>query len=191
MTEGVIKTFRRIRRRFIAKLEIILIKPVLRERRPPEYTARGVGVGLFVAFTPTVGFQIPIVFALWATAKIVNKNLAFNPVLALAWTVFTNIFTIAPLYYVFVQTGRAVLGRWMNIGSYEAYLSRFEKTGYSDAGWIESVWTQAVGLLSEFGVPLFVGSLPWAIVFSVVGYMWSIRLVRRYRASRAQKSKQQ
>ena len=95
MTVGVIKTFRRIWRRFIAKLEIKLIKPVLRERRPPEYTARDVGVGLFVAFTPTVGFQIPIVFALWATAKIVNKNLAFNPVLALAWTVFTSVFTIA------------------------------------------------------------------------------------------------
>jgi hypothetical protein len=187
MTMGVIKAFRRIRRRFIAKLEIILIKPVLRERRPPEYTARGVGVGLFVAFTPTVGFQIPIVFALWATAKIVNKNLAFNPVLALAWTVFTSVFTIAPLYYVFVQTGRFMLGRWLNIRNYEAYLSRFEKTGYSDTGWIEGMWTQAVGSLAEFGTPLFVGSLPWAIGFSVFGYIWSLRFIRRHRASRAQK----
>ena len=33
----------------------------------------------------------------------------------------------------------------------------------SDAGWIESVWTQAVGSLAEFGVPMIVGSLPWAI----------------------------
>ncbi len=128
MTVGVIKTFRRIWRRFIAKLEIILIKPILRARHPPDYTARGVAVGLFVAFTPTIGIQIPIIFALWAIAKVVNRNLAFNPVLALAWTVFTSVFTIAPLYYVFVQTGRFMLGRWLNIRNYEAYLSRFEKT---------------------------------------------------------------
>ncbi len=186
MTMGVIKIFRHIRRQFIAKLEIILIRPVLRERRPPEYTARGVGVGLFVAFTPTIGIQIPIIFALWVIAKVVNRTLAFNPVLALAWTVFTSVFTIAPLYYVFVLTGRVRLGRWLNIRSYETYLSRFEKTAYSDTGWIEGMWTQAIGSLAEFGTPLFVGCLPWAIGISVIGYLWSLRFVRRHRASRAQ-----
>lgn len=191
MTAGAVRKFRRNARRFITKIRTRFIKPVLRARHPPDYTARGVAVGLFVAFTPTVGIQIPIIFALWAITRLANKNLAFNPVLATVWTVFSSVFTIAPLYYVFVQTGRVMLGRWMNIQSYEAYLSRFERAEYSDTGWIESVWTQAVGLLSEFGVPLFVGSLPWAIVFSVIGYLWSIRLVRRYRASRAQKSKQQ
>lgn len=187
MTVGVIKTFQCIWRRFIAKLEIKLIKPILRARHPPDYTARGVGVGLFVAFTPTVGIQIPIIFALWAIAKNVNRNLAFNPFLAMVWSMFTSVFTIAPLYYVFVQTGRFMLGRWLNIRSYEAYLSRFEKTAYSDTGWIEGVWTQAVGSLAEFGVPLFVGSLPWAIGFSIIGYLWSLRFVRRHRSSRAQK----
>ncbi len=78
-----------------------------------------------------------------------------------------------------------MLGRWVNIRSYEAYLSRYEKTGYSDAGWIESVWTQAVGSLAEFGVPMIVGSLPWAISISVIGYLWSLRFVRRHRAFRA------
>lgn len=187
MTVGVIKTFQCIWRRFIAKLKIKLIKPILRARHPPDYTARGVGVGLFVAFTPTVGIQIPIIFALWAIARIVNRNLAFNPFLAMVWSMFTSVFTIAPLYFVFVQTGRFMLGRWLNIRSYEAYLSRFEKTAYSDTGWIEGVWTQAVGSLAEFGVPLFVGSLPWAIGFSIIGYLWSLRFVRRHRASRAQK----
>lgn len=187
MVEGFIKTSRRIWRKSIANLVIILIKPVLHALHPPEYTARAVGVGLFVAFTPTFGIQIPIVFLVWTATKIVNGNLTFNPVLASAWTMFTNVFTIAPLYYIFVQTGRFMLGRWEHIQSYESYLPRFEHTAYTDTGWIEGMWIQAVSLLAEFGVPLFFGSLPWAIGIGVVGYLWSLRFVRRHRASVAQK----
>lgn len=183
MTERLIKTYRRIRQRFIAKIGLRLIKPILRALHSPEYTARGVGVGLFVGFTPTFGIHIPIVFAMWAVAKIVKGNLTFNPILALAWTMFANIFTIAPLYYLFVQTGRFMLGRWEHIQNYESYFTRLEKIPYTDIGWIEDMWIQAVGLLSEFGVPLFIGSLPWAIGFGLFGYFWSLRFARRHRAS--------
>jgi len=183
MTERFIKTYCRIWRRFIAELGLRLINPILRALHPPEYTARGVGVGLFVAFTPTFGIHIPIVFAMWATAKIVNVNLAFNPIMALAWTMFANVFTIAPLYYVFVLTGRFMLGHWEHIQSYESYLPRFSKIPYTGTGWIEDMWIRAVGLLAEFGVPLFIGSLPWAIGIGLFGYFWSLRLVRRHRAA--------
>jgi uncharacterized protein (DUF2062 family) len=187
MIQGFIKTSGRIWRASIAKLAVILIKPVLHALHPPEYTARAIGVGLFVAFTPTFGIQIPIVFLLWTTAKIVNGDLAFNPVLAMAWTWFTNVFTVPPLYFVFVQTGRFMLGRWEHIQSYDSYLPRFEQTAFTNTGWIEGMWIQAISLLAEFGVPLFVGSLPWAIGIGVFGYMLSLRLVRRHRVSVSQK----
>ncbi|MDA0652719.1 MAG: DUF2062 domain-containing protein [Proteobacteria bacterium] len=187
MIEGFIKISRRIWRESIAKLTVILIKPVLHALHPPEYTARAVGVGLFVAFTPTFGIQIPIVFLLWTTAKVVKGDLTFNPVLAMAWTLFTNVLTVAPLYYLFVQTGRLMLGHWEHIQSYDSYLPRFEQTAYTDTGWIEGMWIHAISLLAEFGVPLFVGSLPWAIGIGICGYLWSLRLVRRHRASVARK----
>jgi uncharacterized protein (DUF2062 family) len=186
MIEWFIKTSCRIWRESIAKLADILIKPVLHALHPPEYSARAVGVGLFVAFTPFFGAHIPIVFALWATTKIVNGNLTFNPVLASAWTLLSNVFTIAPLFYVFIQTGRFMLGRWEHIQSFESYLPEFEQTPYTDAGWIEVMSIQAVSLLAEFGVPLFIGSLPWAICIGVLGYLSSLHFIRRHRAFVAQ-----
>ncbi len=183
MIEGLIKTSRLIWRESIAKLAMILIKPVLQAQHAPEYTAHGVGVGLFVAFTPVFGAHIPIVFALWATARIVNGNLTFNPVIASAWTLIANVFTIAPLYYVFLQTGKFMLGRWEHIQSFESYLPQFEQTPYTETGWIEGMWIQAVDILAEFGVPLFIGSLPWAICIGAFGYLLSLHFIRRHRAA--------
>lgn len=183
MIEVLIKISRRTWRESIAILATILIKPVLRERHSPEYTARGVGLGLFVAFTPFFGIHIAIVFALWAAAKIVNVNLTFNPVLASAWTLLSNVFTIAPLYYVFIQTGRFMLGRWEHIQSFESYLPEFEQTVYIDTGWIEGMWIQVVDLLADIGVLLLIGCLPWAIVIGLIGYLWSLYFIRRHRAS--------
>jgi len=174
---------RRMWLRCAAKLDTTLIHPIRRALHPPEYTARGVAVGLFVSFTPTFGAHIPFVFALWGAAKIVNGNLAFNPVIALAWTLFVNIFTVAPLYYLFVQTGRFMLGHWEHIQSYASYLPQFENVPHAHTSWIEGLWSQAVGLVGAFGVPLFIGSLPWAVAIGLIGYFWSLRFVRRHRAA--------
>tara|TARA_R110002110_G_C13399679_1_gene712670 strand:+ start:1183 stop:1734 length:552 start_codon:yes stop_codon:yes gene_type:complete len=162
------------------KLNETLIAPVLRENNSPQYTARSVAIGLFIAFTPTVGIQIPMVFATWATIRTLKKGWNFNPVIASAWTFLTNVFTVPPVYFVFLQTGRIMLGRWENIRSYEQYSVRFEKTAEGAIGWIDSLYAQLVNLMLEFGLPLFVGSLPWAVAISLGGYFWTLRFVIRY-----------
>jgi uncharacterized protein (DUF2062 family) len=183
MVDWFIRTSCRIWRESIAKLKIIFIHPVLHAKHPPEYTARGVGVGLFVAFTPFFGAHIAIVFALWAIAKAVNGNFAFNPVLASVWTLLSNVFTIAPLFYVFIQTGKLMLGRWDNIQSFGTYLPEFEQTPYVDSGWIAVLSVKLVSLLAGFGIPLFIGCLPWAICIGVMGYISSLYFIRRHRSS--------
>lgn len=183
MVDWIIRTSRRIWRESIAKLTIIFIHPVLHAKHPPEYTARAVGIGLFVAFTPFFGAHIAVVFALWAIAKTINRNLSFNPVLASAWTLLSNVFTIAPLFYVFIQTGKLMLGRWDRIQSFETYLPEFEQTPYADSGWIEVLSVKVVGLLAGFGIPLFIGCLPWAICIGLGGYFTSLYFIRRHRAS--------
>lgn len=46
-----------------------LIAPLVRGKHPPEYTARGTAVGLLIAFTPTLGVQMELVFLLWVIIR--------------------------------------------------------------------------------------------------------------------------
>lgn len=68
-----------------------LIAPLTRGQHAPEYTARGTAVGLAVAFTPTVGVQMPAVFLLWMLIRCLRPSWEFNLVVAVAWTWLTNI----------------------------------------------------------------------------------------------------
>lgn len=183
MVEWFTRTSRRLWRDSIAKLAVTLIHPVLHAKHPPEYTARGVGVGLFVAFTPFIGAHIAIVFMLWMIVRNVRPDMSFNPVLASAWTLLSNVFTIAPLFYVFIQTGRLMLGHWDNIQSFESYLPGFHQASITETGWLEAMSLRASYVFSEFGIPLLAGCLPWACLVAVVGYVVSLRFVRRHRAA--------
>ena len=53
------------------------------------------------------------------------------------------------------------------------------------AGWIETFWLKPYNLFANFGVPMFVGSLPWALLGGWLGYVWTLRLIQRLPARRA------
>ncbi|MDR1977218.1 MAG: DUF2062 domain-containing protein, partial [Synergistaceae bacterium] len=55
--------------RFRRLVQLRLIVPIKRSRRPPEYSARGALVGLAWAFTPLIGFQIYLCLATWIVAR--------------------------------------------------------------------------------------------------------------------------
>ena len=99
----------------------------------------------------------------------------------MAWIWVTNVFTLGPIYYGFVLTGQILLGRWDEPLGYESFTSRLDAllAGNPDAGWLEEFWLGTVSILDAFGLPLFVGCLPWAIGFAWFGYFWAIRFVRR------------
>ncbi len=172
--------FRRIMlRRFIA--------PLTRGRHPPEYTARGAAVGLVVAFTPTVGVQMPAVFLLWVLARYLRPAWDFNLVAAIAWTWLTNVATMAPIYYLFLVTGRLMLGRWDRLRGFEVFQDKLTASLAVDAGPLETLWIYMANLFEQFGLPMWVGSVPWALLFGWLGYRWSLRLVIRIRAHRDQR----
>ncbi len=79
-------------------MRLRLVIPVLRSSATPEYTARGVFVGLLVAMTPTVGIQMAIVAVIWAVVRMVRPAWDFNVVVGMLWTWVTNVFTPPPLY---------------------------------------------------------------------------------------------
>lgn len=165
-------------------MRLRLVIPVLRSSATPEYTARGVFVGLLVAMTPTVGIQMAIVAVIWAVVRMVRPAWDFNVVVGMLWTWLTNVFTLPPLYYLFLVTGEGMLGRWGEAGGYAMFSERLVKLLETDASFLDSLWIYAVGIFEAWGVPMLLGCVPWAVASAFFGYWWSLRLILRFRRRR-------
>ena len=68
-------------------------------RSGPEAAARGVAVGLFIGLTPTVGFQMVLMFV---ASMVFRAN--FPVAFAVSW--LSNPLTMGPLYWAFHQIGK-------------------------------------------------------------------------------------
>lgn len=167
-----------------------LVEPLRHSHHSPEFSARGVFVGLLVALTPTVGIQMAMVLGIWAGTRRLRPAWDFNLVVALAWTWVTNVATAPPLYYLYIVTGRIVLNRWEHVQHYGAFIQHLEQSRPPGAGLLASVWLHAASLINKFGVPMFVGCLPWVVLGSWAGYVWSLGLLRRLAAARARRAAQ-
>jgi len=160
--------------------------PMLRSTHPPEHTARGVMMGLIWAFVPLFGLQMGGVVLSWMVGtRVSGWNFALIPALAFTWV--TNILTIVPTYYVYYVTGQAMLGHWSDIAGYEGFAALFASTAPPDAGFFEAVWAWIQTLLTYWGVPIVLGSIPWTILIAWAGYRLSLKFIRAYRQRRAER----
>ncbi len=160
-----------------------LVVPLLRSQHPPEFTARGVAIGVFWAFTPLFGLQMGLVGLTWLAARF-KPPLTFNLIVALAWTWVTNVFTILPTYYVFYITGKLMLGKFDNISGYGAFTTAWEAALKSD-GWIQPFLNYLEVVATEQGLPLAIGWIPFAIGLAWLSYRWSLSYMIRRRRQRA------
>lgn len=135
-----------------------LIQPVLRVNDSPHSLALGLTMGVFVAFTPTVGIQITIVV-------ILGTLMRANRIAAVAMTWISNPVTMIPMYYGYYVLGLFVLGReGIDRG-------RFDELCRLDDG--RSSWRFIADLFDELGAPLWVGSLIVAFIVTVPVYPWT------------------
>ncbi len=158
-----------------------LIIPILRGKSPPVNTARGVLVGLLCAMTPLVGVQMAMVAAVWGVQKVVAPNWRFNVVVALAWTWITNVFTVPPIYYVFLVTGRLMLGRWEESLGFTAFSNKLDEILSLGGGGLTAALEITVAMVELWGLPMFLGCVPWAVASGWIGYLWSLRFATRRR----------
>ena len=159
-----------------------LIVPVLRTRHAPEYTARGVFVGIAFGLTPTVGLQIGIVMVLWSIVRSMLPRWNFNLIVALAWVWLSNIFTMVPLYFGFLVTGRMMMGHSESLPSYDTFAKELTSSFEVEADGLSGLWQQTVNLFDLFGTPMLVGCIPWALIGGWVGYVWTAKYLRRRRS---------
>ena len=161
-------------------LRFRLIVPLRRSNRPPEYTARGVAIGLFWGLTPTVGIQMPLCLITWLFFKR-SQYFNFSILIACAWTWVSNFFTLIPLYYGFFITGQIMRGHWNNLLGYEI----FSKTIQMSFNEKNSFWIKVgeIGhfMLEDLGVSLALGCLPYALISAWLGYLISYRFIRARR----------
>jgi hypothetical protein len=159
-----------------------LVIPLMRSPHPPEYTARGVMVGLFWAFTPLVGVQMYLVLMSWLIARR-TPNWDFNLLIGLAWTWVTNVFTLIPTYYLFYVTGQILLGRGHAIAAYDHFAHAWQAALEAE-NYIRAVVAYARTVASEQGVPMLVGSIPYAFGTAWLGYRWSLKFIITLRKAR-------
>ena len=161
-----------------------LVVPFLQTHDPLPNVAWGAAIGIFVGLTPTVGVQMYIVTAIWALCRIALR-FRFNLTIGVAMVWITNPITTIPFYYLFLQTGHLLLeliGREAAPISFEAFRAEvLELASGEPMGWLEWLVYATEVLVIEYGWPMLIGSLAWAIPGSLISYPFTIVSLGRYR----------
>lgn len=172
------------RMRRLSRLKLLI--PLRRSPHSPEYSARGVAVGMFWAMTPLVGIQMYLCFMTWLLMKPFKKA-HFSLVISFAWTWVTNVFTMLPIYYLFYATGQIMRGDWHNITGYDTFLTSWHAAFDTGAGFWQAM-LDLMGLLArELGLSMGIGCLPYAIISTWLSYKFSLKYIRRRRRKKLEK----
>ena len=150
---------------------------ILHADDPPHRLALGIAVGMFVTFTPLIGFQMMLsVFLAWLLGA--NKLVG----IPLVW--ISNPFTIIPIYYPCYRLGCAMLGekvvssKWSSLGTEWKELLADPATT-----WTVKVRFWWEGLMDFIG-PLCLGCLVVGTFFGIASYYLSLIMIRSYRLRR-------
>jgi len=140
----------------------------------PESIAMGTAVGMFVAWTPTVGIQIVMVL-------ILALAIPMNRIAALIMIYISNPLTMVPMYYLEYVVGLTLLGR--DGMSYDEFLELCNVT--IELARQESYWSATLTFFRELGYPiltaLIVGGTVIGALTAVPTYPLTLNWIRKYR----------
>lgn len=159
-----------------------LIMPALRGNHPPEYAARGIMIGVVCGMMPMIG-QSWVVLVVW----IVGRRLfrwEFSPILAMLWTWISNPLTAVPMFYGFYVTGQFMRGRWYDLSGFAGFADLWRNTLNGDQSFLEQLKIICQVLLNDWGIAMWLGFLPWAVLAAYLSYKLSLKLLIGHRARR-------
>ncbi len=164
-------------RQYLQRAKDFCVYRVLHADDPPHTLALGIAIGMFVTFTPLIGFQMVIsVFLAWL--------LRANKIVGVPLVWISNPLTFVPIYYPCYVVGCKLTGlpvvsdRWDEIGESWRAL-----TTSASAGWLDKVkfgWD----IVSESFGPLWIGCMVVASVAGILSYYISLFSIRCYRMRR-------
>lgn len=155
----------------------------------PERIARGIGAGVFAAFTPFYGVHFVIAALI---ARMINGNI----LAALSGTFFGNPLTYVPIGVISLKAGHFLLGTDFDEGR-ENYLMRSFANAFGDLRDNlvalftdrEADWQGLRLFYDEVFFPYLVGGIIPGIFAAVVCYWLSVPLLRAHQQRRRAKIK--
>lgn len=167
------------KRNFLIRMRPVL-RWVIKLRSSPRAIAGGLGLGTFIAFTPTVGVQLILALVI-ATFFNMNRPAAMIPV----W--ITNPVTVAPIYTFNYWLGTKiwdgpplseVSGLFIGIGRTMAHLEFWD---------IKEQFLAILQMGRDVLIPLLFGSVAIGLVAGFLAYSFSLRLLSVFLTRRAKK----
>jgi uncharacterized protein (DUF2062 family) len=157
-------------RQFVKGVRDFIVYRLLRADDPPYKLAMGVAVGMFVAFTPTMGLQMVFSAAL---AWIVRANMAVG--LPLVW--ISNPFTMLFIYYPLYLLGTIMTGQ-ENVG-FQWFEDLFTPANYPDGSWptVQHLWSKTM----EVFWPLWLGCIVFGLALAIPSYYLTYSMIYKYR----------
>ena len=155
------------------RIIFFVVHHILHTDDTPSRIARGVAIGVFMAWLPLLALQMLLVLAL-------SFIFRANKVVGLPVVWISNPFTLGPIYYPSYLLGSAMLRLHpVNIEDLEG---RFATVSYLP--WAGRLKELADLLFGEIYYPTFIGSLVTGTILAVGSYFLTVRAVERYRQRR-------
>ncbi len=156
------------------------IRLTLAQRGSPESIAWGIAIGMFIAFTPTLGVQI--ILALIVTSIVRVNRLASLPPLFL-----TNVLTAGPVYGFECWIGAQFLPDARSV----EMLARWDKVQHLIANTgilsLHENWRDLMRISGDLWLAMWIGGLLVGVLSGVPAYFVSLAVVRRHRVIRARR----
>lgn len=162
------------------RLKRLVVHNVLHLDDTPHRIGMGVFLGFFIGFTPTIGLQLVLYFALCFLLRA-------NTVSGLVPIWFTNPVTAVPVFYTNWRVGSFLLtGRLETSEASRAAISTLVD-GANEIGLLQSLFSPQFyrllwEMLQRIGGELWVGSLFMGVFLGGIGYFAAVRGVQVYRA---------
>lgn len=145
-----------------------LIQPIFTINDTPHSVAMGTALGMFIAFTPTVGIQMGL-------AVVIGTLIRANRIIAVVLCWISNPVTFIPMYYGYYWLGGKILG--VELWTFGNFAERFHNLMLTRErmGYIASI--KQLGF--ETALPLWVGSLIIATVVALPSYPLVLMALQR------------
>ena len=68
-----------------------------------------------------------------------------------------------------------MLGKWDQSLGFSEFSLNLEETLIVSGGGLTAIWDITLTMIELWGLPLFIGCIPWAVVTGWVGYNWALK----------------
>lgn len=143
-----------------------MFRTILMLEDTPHSIALGTAIGLFVAWTPTVGIHMILVVA-------VALLMRANKVAGLIAVYISNPLTYVPMYWIEYKLGAVVVDKHV---TYEYVREALRYHGLAE--WLEAFLKLCV---YDLAVPMWLGGIVLALAHAIPGYYVTRWAVLRYR----------